>query len=153
MLAIQLNTRIIENNDWATILFVLCFILIAVTKTFFEARFNEFLKLLVTDKYTKIYKDPSFMLSWFTISLFIVQLISFAFFILILLNHFDLASKTDWIKYIQIITLLGVFVLSKYLVEKIASKKVTWVFPKHFSIYNFFQKHSQANQLSQLKPL
>lgn len=114
-----LEQRVIENKDWATILFVVCFILIAVTKTFFEARFNEFLKLLVTDKYTKIYKDPSFMLSWFTISLFIVQLISFAFFILIILNHFDLASKTDWIKYIQIITLLGVFVLSKYLVEKI----------------------------------
>ena len=114
-----LGQRVIENNDWATILFVLCFILIAITKTFFEARFNDFLKLIVTDKYTKIYKDSSFMLSWFTISLFIVQLISIAFFILLLLNYFGLASKTDWIKYIQIITLIGVFVLSKYLVEKI----------------------------------
>jgi hypothetical protein len=61
------------------------------------------------------------MLSWFTISLFIVQLISFAFFILLLLNYFGLASKTDWIKYIQIITLIGVFVLSKYLIEKIVA--------------------------------
>lgn len=114
-----LANRVVENKDWATILFVLCFILIAITKTFFEARFNDFMKLIATDKYTKIYKDPSFMLSWFTISLFIVQLISFAFFILILLNYFELASKTDWIKYIQIITIIGVFVLSKYLIEKI----------------------------------
>jgi hypothetical protein len=114
-----LANRVVENKDWATILFVLCFILIAITKTFFEARFNDFMKLIITDKYTKIYKDPSFMLSWFTISLFIVQLISFAFFILILLNYFELASKTDWIKYIQIITIIGVFVLSKYLIEKI----------------------------------
>ena len=116
-----LGQRVIENKDWATILFVLCFILIAITKTFFEARFNDFLKLIVTDKYTKIYKDSSFMLSWFTISLFIVQLISISFFILLLLNYFGLASKTDWIKYIQIITLLGVFVLSKYLIEKIVA--------------------------------
>jgi hypothetical protein len=114
-----LEQRILDSKDWATVLFVLSFVLIAVTKTFFEVRFNEFLKLFVTDKYIKIYKDPSHMLSWFTISLFFVQLISFAFFILILLNYFELASKTDWIKYIQIITLLGVFVLSKYLVEKI----------------------------------
>jgi hypothetical protein len=108
-----------DSKDWATVLFVLSFVLIAVTKTFFEVRFNDFLKLLVTDKYLKIYKDPSHMMSWFTISLFFVQLISFAFFLLILLNYFGLASKTDGIKYIQIITLLGVFVLSKYLVEKI----------------------------------
>lgn len=114
-----LEQRILDSKDWATVLFVLSFVLIAVTKTFFEVRFNEFLKLIVTDKYIKIYKDPSHMMSWFTISLFFVQLISFAFFILILLNYFGLASKTDWIKYIQIITLLGVFVLSKYLVEKI----------------------------------
>jgi hypothetical protein len=115
----SLEQRILDSKDWATVLFVLSFVLIALTKTFFEVRFNEFLKLFVTDKYIKIYKDPSHMLSWFTISLFFVQLISFAFFILILLNYFGLASKTDWIKYIQIITLLGVFVLSKYLVEKI----------------------------------
>lgn len=116
-----LEQRIIDNKDWATVLFVLCFVLIVVTKTFFEVRFNEFLKLFVTDKYLKIYKDPSHMMSWFTISLFMVQLISFSFFILILLNFFGMASKTDWVKYIQIITLLGVFVLSKYLIEKIVA--------------------------------
>ncbi|MEZ4839595.1 DUF4271 domain-containing protein [Flavobacterium sp.] len=114
-----LEHRIEDNKDWATLLFVLSFVLIAMTKTFFEVRFNEFLKLFVTDKYIKIYKDPTHMMSWFTISLFFVQLISFAFFILILLNYFGLASKMDWIKYVQILTLLGVFVLSKYLVEKI----------------------------------
>lgn len=116
---ILFQERILATKDWATVLFVLCFILIAITKTFFEARFNEFLKLLVTDKYVKIYKDPTHMMSWFTISLFFVQLISFSFFALILLDHFGLADKNDSIKFIQIITLIGVFVLSKYLIEKI----------------------------------
>ena len=116
---ILFQERIIETKDWATVLFVLCFILIAITRTFFEVRFNEFLKLLVTDKYLKIYKDPSHMMSWFTISLFFVQLISFSFFALILLDYFGLADKYNSVKFIQIITLIGVFVLSKYLIEKI----------------------------------
>lgn len=116
---ILFQERIIETKDWATVLFVLCFILIAITRTFFEVRFNEFLKLLVTDKYLKIYKDPSHMMSWFTISLFFVQLISFSFFALILLDYFGLADKNNSVKFIQIITLIGVFVLSKYLIEKI----------------------------------
>lgn len=29
--------------------------------------------------------------------------------------------------------------LGKYLVEKISKKKVVWVFPKHFSIFNYFK--------------
>jgi uncharacterized protein YacL len=35
------------------------------------------------------------------------------------LSYFGFASKTDWILYIQIITFLIFFVLSKYLIEKI----------------------------------
>lgn len=114
-----LEYRIEENKDWATILFVLCLLLVAITKGNFENRFSDFMRLIVNDKYLKIYKDSSNVTSWFTISLFIVQLISFSFFVLIILSYFDIAEKTDFIKYIQIITLIGVFVLSKYLIDKI----------------------------------
>jgi len=58
-------------------------------------------------------------MNWFTISLFIVQVISFAFFIQIILSYFGYTSKTDWVTYIQIVTLLSIFILSKYLIEKI----------------------------------
>ncbi|MFI0492050.1 DUF4271 domain-containing protein, partial [Flavobacterium sp.] len=57
--------------------------------------------------------------SGFTISLFLVQVISLAFFIQLSLSHFGYASKTDWIQYIQIITFLFFFILSKFLIEKI----------------------------------
>lgn len=114
-----LEYRIEENKDWATILFVLCLLLVAITKGNFENRFSDFMRLIVNDKYLKIYKDSSNVTSWFTISLFIVQLISFSFFVLIILSYFGIAEKTDFIKYIQIITLIGVFVLSKYLIDKI----------------------------------
>jgi len=113
------HTRVIENKDWATILFVVAFALIALTKSIFETRFNDFLKLIVSDKYIKIYRDSSHLMSGFTIGLFIVQLISLAFFIQLILSHFGYVSKTDWIIFIQITTLLIVFILSKFLIEKI----------------------------------
>lgn len=117
-----LNERIVGGKDWATVLFILCFALIAVNRTVFETRFAEFVKLGVSDKYTKIYKDSGNMLSGFTISLFIIQLVSFSFLIQFFLSYFDGEAnidKTDWVMYIRIFTLTGAFILAKYLVEKI----------------------------------
>jgi len=114
-----LHLREIENKDWATFLFVLSFVVIAVTKSAFENRFADFAKLIYADKYITVYKESSNLKSAFTISLFFIQVISFAFFIHLSLSSFGYASKTDWIIYIQIITLLIFFILSKYLIEKI----------------------------------
>jgi hypothetical protein len=114
-----LHPRIVENKDWATALFLFSLVLIALSKSLFENRFSEFIKLIVSDKYLKVYKDSGLMMSWFTIFLFIVQILSFSFFIHLLLNSFGYTIKTDWISYIQIFTFLNVFILSKYLIEKI----------------------------------
>ena len=114
-----LHLRVIENKDWATILFVLSFATIAITKSAFENRFADFAKLIYSDKYTNIYKDSSNLKSGFTVALFFVQIISLAFFIQLSLAFFGHATKTDWILYIQIITFLIFFVLSKFLIEKI----------------------------------
>lgn len=116
-----LELRNSSGKDWATLLFVFAFALIAITKTLFESRFYDFIKLTVSDKYIKIYKDGGHINSWFNISLFVVQMISFTFLIQLTLSHWGWVSKTDGIKFIQIITLLAVFVLSKYLVEKIVA--------------------------------
>jgi hypothetical protein len=109
----------LESKDWATIMFFLALMLVVVVKTTSSVRFNEFSKIIFTDKYLKIYKDPSNLMSWFTILLFIVQLISFSFFILICLDQFNIASKHNPIIFIQLITFLIFFILSKYLIEKI----------------------------------
>ena len=121
MLAIQLQERIIESKDWATVLFVLCVGIIAVNKTISSVRFNEFIRLAYSDKYTKIYKDSSNLMSGFTVSMFVLQLFSFSFFTLLVLNQFDKAEKTNGIVYIQIFTFLTVFILSKFLIEKIVA--------------------------------
>ncbi len=119
MAIIQFQERIIENKDWAIALFVLSISLIAVIRSSFETRFNDFLNLIVSDKYIKIYKESSNLLSWFTIILFVVQLLSFSFFIQLVLNYFGYYSKFDWLIFVRIFTFLNVFVLSKYLMEKI----------------------------------
>ena len=121
MIETILQPRILEHRDWATYLFVFSFVLIAITKTAFETRFSEFLKILVTDKYIKVYKDTSHLMSGFTILLFIVQIISFSFFIQLVLNFFGYVSKTDWVIFLRIFTFFGIFVLSKFLIEKIVA--------------------------------
>ena len=121
MLAIQLQERIIESKDWATVLFVLCVGIIAVNKTISSVRFNEFIRLAYSDKYTKIYKDSSNLMSGFTVSMFVLQLFSFSFFTLLVLNQFDKTEKTNGIVYIHIFTFLTVFILSKFLIEKIVA--------------------------------
>ncbi|MFD2940919.1 DUF4271 domain-containing protein [Flavobacterium notoginsengisoli] len=117
----QLHPRILENKDWATLLFVLTFAVVAMTKSAYETRFSEFSKLIFSDKYAKIYRDNSHMKSSFTVGLFFVQIISYAFFILLTMNIFGHASKTDWILFIQIATFLLYFILGKYLIEKIVA--------------------------------
>jgi hypothetical protein len=64
------SSRITENKDWAAFLFILCFAIIAITKSVYENRFGEFMNLLFSDKYNKMYRDGSHLKN-FTISLFL----------------------------------------------------------------------------------
>jgi hypothetical protein len=117
----HLQPRILENKDWATLLFVVAFALVAITKSTYENRFSEFSKLIFSDKYAKIYRDTSNLKGSFIVGLFFVQILSFSFFILLTLHIFGYASKTDWILYIQIATFLLYFILGKFLIEKIVA--------------------------------
>ncbi len=124
MIILQLSERVLVNKDWATVLFVLAIALIAINKNVFSVRFNEFIKLGYSDKYNKVYKDTNNLLNWFTISMFFIQLISFSFFILLFLSFFNYTQTDNYITYIQIITFLFVFVLSKFLIEKIVGTAI-----------------------------
>lgn len=121
MMELVLQPRNIGPRDWATIVFVLMFVVVAIVKSVFETRFQDFIKLIVSDKYMKMYRDSTYLMSGFTIFLFVVQLVSLSFFIQLCLHHFFDTSKTDGILFIQIMTFLSVFVLSKFLIEKIVA--------------------------------
>ena len=117
----SLHERILEQKDWAIVVFLFVFALVAIVKTNFENRFHDFMRLFISDKYVKIYKDGSLIMSWFTVILFIVQMVSFAFFVQLILHFYGYVQKTDWIVFVQLFTLFTVFVLSKFLIEKIVA--------------------------------
>lgn len=119
MIAWTLHQRAYENKDWATLIFILAFVLIVIARTAFASRFNDYIRLLFSDKYTKIYRDSSHLWSGFNILLFIVNLISFSFFIQLALDHNHLGEKNDWMLFARIFTGLTVFILAKFLIEKI----------------------------------
>ncbi len=121
MKILLLSERIIQTNDWATILFFIALIIVAINRNVFYSRFLEFIKLGYSEKYNKIYKDTNNLLSSFTISMFFIQLISYSFFGLILLSKFKITSQSNYLVYIQIITFICVFTLSKILIEKIVA--------------------------------
>lgn len=135
MLGIELHERIVESKDWATLLFVLCLGIVTVNKSISWVRFSEFIRLAVSSKYNKIYRDSGNLLDGFTVSMFVLQLISFSFFILLVIQQFEAQEKDPLILYIQVFTLLSVFVLSKYLIEKIiATAFKIEDFTEHFNL-------------------
>jgi hypothetical protein len=114
-----LHPRLYENTDWATLLFLVCFAVLAFTRSVFENRFADFINLSLSNKYLKVYRDGSNLRSVFSITMFLVQIVSLTFFIQLSLSTFSLASRTDWMLYIQIFNFLLFFNLSKILIEKI----------------------------------
>ena len=135
MLGIELHERIVESKDWATLLFVTCLGIVTVNKSISWVRFSEFIRLAVSSKYNKIYRDSGNLLDSFTVSMFVLQLISFSFFILLVIQQFEAQEKDPLILYIQVFTLLSVFVLSKYLIEKIiATAFKIEEFTEHFNL-------------------
>ena len=119
MLKIELHNRLIENKDWATLLFILCFVIILVSKSAFENKFHDFKNMIFSDRYIKMYRDYTHLMTWFTFLMFIVQVFSIGFFVHYLGYYFGYFAKSNGLVFIQIEVLLTVFILSKYLTEKI----------------------------------
>lgn len=113
------HLRIETSRDWATAVFIFAFSLIAITKSFFEIRFNDFIRLLISDKYIKIYKEGNHLVSGFNSIMFVVQIISFSFFIQLIGCHYGYFEKTNGIVFVQITTFLTFFILSKFIIERI----------------------------------
>jgi hypothetical protein len=119
MIDYELHPRVSENTDWVSLLFLLCFVIIAITKSFHENRFSDFANLLFSNKYNTVYRESSSLRNSFTVALFFVQVMSLAFFIHLGLNSYGYTDKKDWMQFIQIANLLVFFILAKVLIEKI----------------------------------
>lgn len=114
-----LTERIVESKDWATIIFLLCFGIIAMNKTIYEVRFSEFTRLAYSSKYNKIYKDATNLKSTFTLSFFFIQVISASFFIQICLKNFGFLDYYSFRSFLSVFNVVTAFILSKFLIERI----------------------------------
>lgn len=131
------NLRTIENKDWATILFLLSFVLIVFVKTRYTQKFFIYLDIFYSDKYFKLYNKGEYIISIFNILLYIFQIIIISFFIILVLDQYNICSKNNGIVYLQIITSLFVISMSKYFIEKIIA--IIFEIDKIADIFNHFK--------------
>lgn len=113
---LQLIERAVQDNSWVAFVFIGSLLLVVVLKSAFEKQFNDFLGLIYTDKYIKLYSEGN--LSWFSVVLIFIQLISYSLFGLIVLGNLDYLDRNSFISFAQIFIFLSFFVSLKYLVEK-----------------------------------
>lgn len=105
--------------DWATVLFVLTFATIVVTRLTFARRFEDFIKLAVSNKYLSTYRDTNNLKSGFTISMFFVQMVSLSLFVHYIISLTGFTALHSFSTYLRILSILMFFVLVKYFLEKI----------------------------------
>lgn len=131
MMNFQFTERLPQDNSWSVYLFIGSFLLVAIVRAVFDKQFKDFLGLLYTNKYIKLYSETS--LNWFSITLSLVQLISYAFFIQIMLSYFGLVQKTNIEVFIQILAFISIFFGLKYAVKRSISEL--------FNIQDFCNKY------------
>ena len=147
MILNALSYRNLDPNEWALALFAIAFLMLAIVKSTYEKRFASFFRLGVSDKYLKVYRDSSNIKTSFTILIFVANLVSTSFLIHLTATRFGYGvsdyeyhfAKNDGLHFVRIFTLLTVFVLIKYLVEKIV---VTLFSAEEMSDYFNLQKIS-----------
>ncbi|HLV93433.1 MAG TPA: DUF4271 domain-containing protein [Aequorivita sp.] len=117
----EYSIRIIESNDWATYLLVLCFLLIALAKYFYPRRFDDFMMLPVNNKFFTVHGKEDNLQHPFNIIFFGVQVICATVFIKLLIeNTFEGSRDNPWLL-LQICAFYCLFVLAKMTIEKIVA--------------------------------
>ena len=90
-----------------------------VTRLTFARRFEDFIKLAVSNKYLSTYRDTNNLKSGFTISMFFVQMVSLSLFVHYFISLTGFTALHSFSTYLRILSILMFFVLVKYFLEKI----------------------------------
>ena len=110
------TNRIIESLDWVTLIMVGCILIIAILKVIYPKRFNDFIRLPVSNNYFLAKGKSEELRHPFSILLFVIQLISISLFV----NLFFLEKgKANVLLFLQILFVVFVFIIVKTSIEKI----------------------------------
>ncbi len=111
--------REIISNEWITILIVLCISILAFTKAAFSNRFNDFLWVIGSSKYLKVYSKKQKFIDQFEGFLFLNFIISFSLFFIILDNTFFESIAFSISFFIKLLIGIGAIILIKVLLERL----------------------------------
>nr|WP_037318936.1 DUF4271 domain-containing protein [Salegentibacter sp. Hel_I_6] len=112
--------RHVDSLDWITLTLMGAFLLLAIVKTAYPQRFEDFLSLLTSNKFMMFRGKKNKAFHPFNILLFFVHLISFSLLFYLFFNFFwkDTTIEPVFL-FIRIATAYGSFVLVKFGLEKI----------------------------------
>ncbi|MBD44835.1 MAG: hypothetical protein CMC65_06360 [Flavobacteriaceae bacterium] len=101
--------------DWVTLIMVGCILIIAILKVIYPKRFNDFIRLPVSNNYFLAKGKFEELRHPFSILLFVIQLISTSLFV----NLFFLEKgKANVFLFLQILFVVFVFIIVKTSIEK-----------------------------------
>ncbi|APG60468.1 DUF4271 domain-containing protein [Christiangramia salexigens] len=141
----QALDRILDYQDWITILFLVCFILLVIARTQFPQRFEEFISLMSSGKFIAFKGKENRAFHPFNILLLGIQTAGISMFIFIAYRYFFETSLPPLILFIRIFTAYICFILIKAGVEKIIGN----IFDLDEKMdYYLFQKLSYRNFIS-----
>ena len=110
------TNRIIESLDWVTLIIVGCIIVIAILKVIYPKRFEDFIRLPVSNNYFLAKGKSEELRHPFSILLFLIQLISISLFAYL---FFLEKGKATVLLFFQILSAVFIFIIVKISIEKI----------------------------------
>ncbi|MGJ8665637.1 MAG: DUF4271 domain-containing protein [Patiriisocius sp.] len=116
----EYEDRFINSNDWITLVIMGCIALYTLAKYLYPNRFQELLRLPLTNKYFLVHGKVDTIVHPFNIILFVAQVLSVSLFIYLFYSwQFpEKAIANKWL-YVQVCTLYAVFIFAKFAIEKI----------------------------------
>ncbi|MUP44611.1 DUF4271 domain-containing protein [Gramella sp. BOM4] len=115
----QAIERISQHQDWITVIFLLCLILLVLARIGFTQRFEEFINLLNSGKFISFKGKENKAFHPFNILLLSVQVLAVSIFLYIAYDYFYELKEENWIIFIRIFTAFTCLLLFKALLEKI----------------------------------
>ena len=101
--------------DWVTLIMVGCILIIAILKVIYPKRFNDFIRLPVSNNYFLAKGKSEELRHPFSILLFLIQLISISLFVYL---FFLEKGKATVLLFFQILSAVFIFIIVKTSIEK-----------------------------------
>jgi hypothetical protein len=112
---LRYTNRIIESLDWVTLIMVGCIVVIAILKVIYPKRFEDFIRLPVSNNYFLAKGKSEELRHPFSILLFLIQLISISLFVYL---FFLEKGKATVLLFFQILSAVFIFIIVKTSIEK-----------------------------------